>query len=200
MNNSKKTEIVLIVSLLMFLTIGVIALFFMITTSAEVPFYAWVMPISFIFFPIILLKDFATQYFQNPFVSKNKNIALSKNKVKYVYLDKGNDILINNCTIQKKILKDFLNKDAKLEAIKYLIETTKIDLLSAKSCIEKLINEGDLTTIIENNTENSTTGSGINIEKIKQLLNEGRKMEAVQYYMKVAKVGMGTAKNFIDSI
>ena len=193
--------LVMIIALLVFFSIGIIALYLMITTKKEIPFYAWVLPVAFIFVPYLILKDFIVAFFINVIKARNTyNYASKKNNpISYNLTDNGATIIINNITIGKKILMQIIDSGEKLRAIKYLMDTTKIDLLSAKKIIDVFIIDINSQTQIENIKFGNDFEKNINKAEIKKLLLEGKKREAVSYVMKTAKTGMHTAKDYIDS-
>lgn len=204
----KKIDIVsfiMILALLLFFCIGVIVLYFMITSESEIPFYVWPIPVVFIIFPCLLLKDFIDSFFIKAFkprtlphyTSKKNNAA--KDLISYNVTDNGATLIINNITVEKKIIIQIIDSGEKLRAIKYLTDTTKIDLLSAKSIIDKFMTDINSQTQMKSVEYANDFENNINKAAIKKLLLEGKKREAVSYVMKTAKIGMGTAKDYIDS-
>ncbi len=191
----------MILALILFLSIGIITLYFMITTKAEVPFYGWLIPIAFIAIPSLLLKDFIFSFFVSFTNPKNSYNYTSKNSnsIKYSklfdFIDQETTIIVNNIRVEKTILMQILDSGEKFRAVKYLIETTNIDLLSAKIIIDKFMTEKNTHNQVENNHFEKL----IDNAEIDKLLLEGKKLEAVQYVMKKAKIGMHTAKDYIDS-
>lgn len=198
-------DLIMILAVLTFFIVGIILLYFMTTSKEEIPFYAWVIPIVFIFFSVLMFNAFILDFLRsyaksgNTYNYTSKNKTTKKDSISYNLIDNGVTVIINNITIEKKVLLQIIDLGEKLRAIKYLMESTKIDLLSAKSIIDKLMidmNSNAQITSIECSTDFE---KNINKAEIKRLLLEGKKLEAVNYVMKTAKTGMGTAKDYIDS-
>ena len=195
----------MILGLILFLGIGIITLYFMFTTSTNVPKYAWFIPIMFIIIPTLLLKEFVFNFFAdyNPLVknydytSKNNNI--DKIISKFNYANEVEKIIVNKISISKIVLIQFIDSGKKLRAVKYLKETTNLDLLSAKIIIDKFILENYSQIQVENNQYNNDIEKFIDKLEIDKLLSNGKKIEAVQYVMKKAKIGMKTAKDYVDN-
>lgn len=204
----KKIDIVsfiMILALLLFFSVGVVLLYFMITSENEIPLAAWPIPIVFLSIPYLLAKDFITDFFIKLFKPRNtlhytfKKINDAKNIISYNVTDNGATVIINSITIEKKIINQIIDSGEKLRAVKYLMDTTKIDLLSAKSIIDRFLTDVNLQTQMRIVEYAKDFDKSINKAVIKKLLLEGKKREAVNYVMKTAKIGMGTAKDYIDS-
>jgi len=108
--------------------------------------------------------------------------------------------IVNEQDIKIKI-DELLSKNNKIEAIKYLRDNKKMGLLEAKKMIEKYaeINSPGIVNVF-NKVKYNLSDENELMNRIKTLLSQGKKIDAIKLVVESRKVGLKEAKEFVDTL
>ncbi|HMS34223.1 MAG TPA: ribosomal protein L7/L12 [Ignavibacteria bacterium] len=108
-------------------------------------------------------------------------------------------------------VREYLAKNKKIEAIKFVREKTGAGLLESKDLVESVemnivksttpFMNSDFTAVNSTLNElNISSGDKILMEKIGVLLKNGNKIEAIKLLVSIKKVKLVDAKNLVDAM
>ncbi|MEO6693626.1 MAG: hypothetical protein ABIY50_05105 [Ignavibacteria bacterium] len=95
----------------------------------------------------------------------------------------------------------FLSSNNKMEAIKYLRETKKLSLSDAKNMIEKYaVNNSPEILNVYNNMRSDIEGDSELTNRVKTLISQGKKIEAIKLVVVSKKIRLNDAKVFVENL
>ncbi len=97
-------------------------------------------------------------------------------------------------------VNELLEQGRKLEAVKIISENKKIDLKTAKDIVDKIAASKSENLINLNFSETKKGNLEFDLEKVNELLKQGRKLEAVKIISENKKIDLKTAKDIVDKI
>ncbi|MEP6895701.1 MAG: ribosomal protein L7/L12 [Chloroflexota bacterium] len=99
---------------------------------------------------------------------------------------------------QERQIREFINSDQLIPAIKLYREITGVGLLEAKSAVEALARGENVN--IPTSSPQSQLNDPLLESKIKELLAKRNKIEAIKLYREAHKMGLKEAKDVIDQM
>ncbi len=106
----------------------------------------------------------------------------------------------NEKDIKVKI-DELLSKNNTIQAVKYLKDNKKMGLKEAKNMIEKYAESNSSAALnVFNKMKSTLDDENELVTRIKSLLSQGKKIDAIKLVVESRKVGLKEAKNFVDTI
>jgi len=95
----------------------------------------------------------------------------------------------------------FLSRNNKMEAINYLKENKKLSLSDAKNMIEKYaVNNSPEVLNVFNNMRSEIGGDSELTNRVKTLISQGKKIEAIKLVVDSKKIRLKDAKVFVETL
>ena len=107
---------------------------------------------------------------------------------------------LNSNDLKHEIQEQMAHGSSKIEAIKEVRERSGMGLSDSKSFVESLDEQDSTVSSVPGNHGSGRISEGADLGRVKELLKNGRKIEALKAYRELSGLGLKEAKEELDRI